>query len=336
MQYCSDRNYGCRLMEVIWNGNRMLFIENEKIRVTIILDKGCDIIDFNYKEKDISFLWRTQNGLNSLKSNYKYYSDMFNQAYHGGWFEAFPNVGLKCSYKNIEFQPYDEVFYLPWEYRIITDTPEELEIECSVQTLKTPFKLTKGIKLQSQSSDLNITECVENCGQEEFPFQWGHHPLLGEPFLSGECIIDIEGADINTYFAFDNARVKQGTTGKWPIINGKNAKVDLRKFPGRNADINDLYWLTNLKSNWVSVFNQTKNLGIKFSWDKNTYNHCLLWINANGDKGYPHFGTAYTLCIMPSTSDIHTIEAETKAGMIQKLAPDERKTAWINASVFQK
>jgi len=321
-------------MEVSWQGNRLLMIENEKIKITLLPDKGCDIVDFNYKENDTSFLWRTPKGLKSLDRRHVYYSDIFNQAYHGGWFEAFPNVGLNCTYKGIDFSPYDEVMYLPWYYQVLKDTAGEVEIKCCVKTLKTPFLLEKTIKLISQSPAVQIHESIKNLGREEISYQWGHHPLLGEPFLSGNCIIDLPGGDINTYFEFDNARVEQGVNGTWPHIDGRQGSVDLRHFPEKGADINDLYWLSNLKGSWAAVRNTGKGIGFGLAWDSKMFNNCLIWINANGDREYPYFGKVYTLCILPSTSDTHTIEAETGKGIARKLHPDETTTSWITATVF--
>jgi hypothetical protein len=43
MKSCSDRNVGCRYLEATMDGIRMLFLENEMLRVTILPDNGCDI-----------------------------------------------------------------------------------------------------------------------------------------------------------------------------------------------------------------------------------------------------------------------------------------------------
>ncbi|MFW5872713.1 MAG: DUF4432 family protein [bacterium] len=331
----SDRNFGCRYMEVSLGGNRLLIIENEKLRLSILPDQGCDIVEFLHKESDISFLWRTLKGLNSLDKRHKHYSDFFYQAYHGGWFEAFPNVGLSCNHNGLNFEPYDEVKYLPWDYEVQKDTPGELRIKFTVQTLKTPFILEKTLVVESGSYSVMIEESIVNMGREPLGYQWGHHPLLGEPFLSGDCVIDFPGGNINTYFEFDEARVKQGEKGEWPIMQGKNGKVDLHQFPAKNSGINEFYWISELKGNWVAVRNQSLDLGFGLSWDPDMFNNCLFWYNANGDKGYPHYGNAYIFCIMPSTSDTHTIEEEVKKGTINIINPGESARTWITATIFK-
>ena len=317
------------------DSNRVLFLENELLRVTILPDNGCDIADINYKPNDISFLLRTRQGLQSLKKSHNKYTDRFNETYHGGWFEAFPNVGLSCTYESISFEPYDEVKYLSWDFQVIKDEPDEVALMFSVKTLKTPFYLEKIIRICSRIPAIFIEETITNNAREPFAFQWGHHPLLGQPFLSADCVIDFEGADIDTFFEFENARVKQGEKGKWPKMAGKDKKLDIRAMPSPFADINDLYWLSNLQNNWIAVRNKKTGLGFGLAWDNRIFDHCLLWINANGDKGYPHYGDLYTLCIMPSNTGIHTLEAENRSGNPNILKPGGSISAWITASAFE-
>jgi len=311
-------------------------LENEKISLLILPGHGCDIAEIIYKPHDLSFLWRTERGLNCLDQSSLAISDPFNQTYHGGWFEAFPNVGLDCKYNGVDFQPYDEVKYLKWNYTILVDEPEKIVIQFSTHTLKAPFIIEKTITIVSGETGFIMKETIKNTGAYKHPYQWGHHPLLGAPFLSEKCQIDFDGADIDTPFEFDNARVKQNTKGKWPTIEGKNGMVDIRNFPPPGSDINDLYWLSKLSSARVAVRNMELNIGIEFTWDKTMFNHCLFWINANGDKGYPHFGKAYTLCVMPSTSEVHTLDGEDKAGVARNLNPGESISSWIRTTIIHE
>ena len=334
MKLFSDRTFGCRYKVINMGNLDLLIVENDKIAITFLPGNGCDIADINFKPSDTSFLWRTNKGLSSLLQKEAAITDRFNQTYHGGWFEAFPNVGLACNHKGIQFEPYDEVKYLQWDFQIVKDSPEELVISFFVNTLKTSFSLEKTFTLREGSTSFLLEERITNNGKEPAPYQWGHHPLLGKPFLSHDCMIDFPGAYIDTFFEFENARVDQGVKGEWPMVKGKSGQVNLTGFPAEGSDINDLYWLSGLKSNWIGVRNDKLNLGIGFAWDDSVFNHCLLWINANGDKGHPHFGDAYTLCIMPSTSGIHTMEAEAREGVIRYLKPGGSVGSWITTSVF--
>ena len=63
MFYSHERNYGCRITEYIYRGLRTIILENELIRVTILADKGSDIIEFLHKPTDTDFLWRSPLGV---------------------------------------------------------------------------------------------------------------------------------------------------------------------------------------------------------------------------------------------------------------------------------
>ena len=63
MFYTHERNYGCRITEYVYHGLRTVTLENELIRVTILADKGSDIIEFLHKPTDTDFLWRSPLGV---------------------------------------------------------------------------------------------------------------------------------------------------------------------------------------------------------------------------------------------------------------------------------
>src|SRR5215204_3592098 len=42
---------------------RAVFLENEKLRVGVLADKGTDVIEFNYKPRDVDFVWLTAGGV---------------------------------------------------------------------------------------------------------------------------------------------------------------------------------------------------------------------------------------------------------------------------------
>jgi hypothetical protein len=54
-----QRNWGARILECQYKGMRVVFLENELLRVGVLADKGTDIFEFNYKPRDMDFVWRT-------------------------------------------------------------------------------------------------------------------------------------------------------------------------------------------------------------------------------------------------------------------------------------
>ena len=54
------RNYGCRITtDVTIKGNNVVIMENQILRVTILVDRGSDIIELLYKPEDIDLMWRS-------------------------------------------------------------------------------------------------------------------------------------------------------------------------------------------------------------------------------------------------------------------------------------
>src|ERR671917_2368033 len=120
-RYRSQRNWGARILEYEYAGMRAVFLENEKLRVGVLADKGSDVIEFNYKPRDMDFVWLTAGGVRnptSYLSTSPDYLATFLDSYPGGWQEIFPNGGTPSSYLGARFGQHGEVSNLPWDYEI--------------------------------------------------------------------------------------------------------------------------------------------------------------------------------------------------------------------------
>ena len=54
---------GARVLEYRYKGMRTVFLENEKLRVGVLADKGTDVFEFNDKPRDVDFVWLTACGV---------------------------------------------------------------------------------------------------------------------------------------------------------------------------------------------------------------------------------------------------------------------------------
>ena len=64
MAYTHERNHGCRISDdYTYRGLRAVVLENRALRITVLADKGTDIIEFLYKPLDVDFLWRSPLGV---------------------------------------------------------------------------------------------------------------------------------------------------------------------------------------------------------------------------------------------------------------------------------
>ena len=243
--YHQNRNYGCR-----YKGYKTLIIENEKIQVTIMVERGTDIIEFLYKPLDIDFLWKGPLGLDAGNNNpltKEHSTGAFLDVYAGGWQEIFPSINLPSNYKGAELGYHGEIMYVPWKYQVLIDDPEEIKIKFYVRLTRTPFFVEKIVTLRSMSTSLEFEETILNEGDEEIKFTWGHHPVFGKPFLDENCVIDVpENSSGHTYEVdySGNSIVESDRDFDWPLAKGKKGNdIDLSLILSQEAKTAFMYTL---------------------------------------------------------------------------------------------
>jgi galactose mutarotase-like enzyme len=185
MNLYSQRYHGCRIDEFQWRGHRLIVLENELLRVSVLASKGADVLELRYKPRDLDLLWHAPQPV--LPPGQEIPTRMraqgsFLDFFPGAWVEVLPNAGPASVYKNAELGQHGEVALLPWDVRVLQDSESRVEVEFSVQTLRTPFQLVRRMSLQARSTTLVLDEKVSNLGEETMSYQWGHHPAFGEPF----------------------------------------------------------------------------------------------------------------------------------------------------------
>jgi hypothetical protein len=302
------RNYGCRLRELVLNGYRALMLENEKIRVTILIDKGTDIYEFLYKPKDVDFLWKSRLGLREMRSYQPMRAGaggMFLDFYEGGWQELFPWGGHASDYRGVNTGLHGEVALEPWQYRVDLDTPEEIQITCSIRTRRAPFLLTKSFALRRHQPALRLTESAVNESGQEQKIVWGHHPAFGWPFLDDSCVVDLPSCRVMTEGAADEtSRLAEHTESAWPYFprRGGGGTIDLSKIPGPVPRSQDLAFLHGFAEGWYALRSRAKAVGIGLAWDATLFPWLWYWQCFGGSPDYPFWGSEYIAALEPVTS----------------------------------
>lgn len=305
------RNYGCRITQNIKiNDMCALVMENEKLRMTILLDKGADITELLYKPKDIDFMWCSPVEYhNPSKCVSTTGSSLHNYLDHnfGGWQEILPSGGPECTYKGAVIGMHGEVSNLPWQYKVIEDSKDEISIMCSVKTIRSPFYLEKTITIKSNEATVYFYEELTNLANEEMELMWGHHPTLGQGFIDDSCRIDTSAKKVFTYgqeLDFDTQRLDVNCEYDWPMAKDRAGNIiDLSKVPSKNAGIADMIFLKDFDNTaYYEIYNANKNVGFKLEWDKKIYPYAWIWLVCGGSYGYPWYGNTYNLAIEPWTS----------------------------------
>ena len=328
-----NRNYGCRITEdTTIKGIKAVVMENEKLRITVLTDKGTDIYEFLYKPLDVDMMWR---GPVELQNPGTFVPSTGNEAgtfidrYEGGWQEVLPNGGLACEYKGAKFGQHGEVSNIPWKYQILKDQEDEISIKFWVRAYRTAFYIEKTLTLKSNDPTLYISETLVNEAEEDMELMWGHHPAIGLPFLSEDCIIETSAKKVIVHpeLMFESQRLKPGSVHAWPMAkNEKGELIDLSKIPSKESKTADMFYLTDFENEaWYKIKNKAKGISFGMRWDKNLFKYLWLWQVCKGAYGYPWYGRTYCMALEPWTSypTSGLVEA-VKNGSALKLAAGQR------------
>jgi len=331
--YHHNRNYGCRYQEVIYKGYKTLILENEKLRVTILVDKGTDIIELLYKPKDIDFMWRSPIDFEACSKNpLTKVMDVgsFTDVYEGGWQELLPSITSPTNYKGMGLGLHGEVCLLPWNYQVVVDDPYEVSVKFYVRMRRAPLSVTKYITLKSDSSVLQFDEEIENIGDEEFKCMWGHHPALGKPFLDENCVIDLPEGSVGRTYQVDfsgNSPFHPDTEFDWPNVPDKNKNmVDMSKVmsPDKKTAFNT--YIKNLKDGWYGITNLKKGIGFGMKWDIDLFKYMLIWSVYRGFYDSPFYGRTYNIALELYSAIPDSLDEVIKLNRALCLGPGEKRS----------
>ncbi len=337
-----NRHWGCRVNDkIVWNGIRSILLQNEIIQVLIHVGKGAEITQFLHKPTDTDFIWRSRVELHNPAA----YATAggsdnapFFDHWSGGWFEVVPNNGPGVDYKGAHLGFYAETANIPWEYRILEDTPERVKVAFWTKTYRTPFLLQKTLTIESGKPALRIEEQLTNIGGEELDFVWGHHPVVGPPFLDSSCRISSPDCEVIILHDEDGPgyRMKLHQESRWPFVEGlKGEKIDLRKVLPPDAKSMDNCYLTGYQDAWVAVTNTAKQVGFGFAWDPQVFRYLWLWQAYGGGTNYPWYSKGYQLGIEPwSGYPCGGLDVSMKNGSARRLQAGQSIRSWLTAVAY--
>jgi hypothetical protein len=280
MRLYGRRHHGCRVDYFEWRRHQLIVMENELVRVGILASKGAEIIEFRYKPRDLDVLWHAPQPL--MQGDYvptrAREQGAFLDYYNGGWQEIFPSAGPATEIEGAQLGQHGEVALLPWDVSVGEDSAERVELEFSVETIRTPFRIERRMSLAAGSSVLRIDEEAQNLGEQALPYAWGHHPVLGPPFLAEGCRIEMPPCKVEG---------RQGVQPFDPAVPSKVARTE------------DVLVHSELTGNWCAVRNPALQLAAGVAWDTAVLPYLWMWRVYGGSWGYPYFGREYCLGIEP-------------------------------------
>lgn len=339
MDYQSERNHGCRIREFCFRNTKLLSMENNVLKITIIVDKGADIYEIIHKPTDTDFLWKTTGGIKDRRAIPLVSGEegTFMDHYEGGWQEALPGGG-PYEKGGARIGLHGEACMVPWDFRILKDEQKEISVELNCRTIRYPFRIRKTVTMAENSSTILFEETVKNTGNEEVEFMWGQHPAVGKPFLNKNCKISVPAKKFlarGTQFC-ENNHIPAGTSGIWPFTTDEQGrKIDLSMVPEEHAQTGNLIFLSELSEGWFAVNDTKRKLGYGMRWDKEVFPYVWYWQQSDSSQGYPWYSSGYNIALEIWNAMPSTLHEARKTGTLKFLKGGEQKQTSYSFTVLE-
>ncbi len=305
--YTYGRKAGCRIsLDYTYRGMKVAFLENELLRVGVLVDKGADIFEFTYKPLDLDFMWQSPIELRKpFVATSALPEGAFHDYFYGGWQEVLPSAGWASEPYLGTFQGlHGEVSLLPFEAAVVEDTPAVVSLRTWVRTYRSPLTLERTMTLKKDAAALFIHERLVNESAAEFAVMWGHHPSLGVPFLEAGCLVDTSAKKVEVLAFHPNGLWEPGGDYDFPMVpNRRTGKLqDIRQVLPPEARSVDVVFFKELTDGWYTITNPRLGVSFGLSWDADLFKYLWMWQVYGGHNDYPWYGRTYNCALEPFSS----------------------------------
>jgi hypothetical protein len=326
-----SRRWGAR----VTSHGHLVSLENQVLRVGVDARRGAEIVECLFKPRDVDFAARLPLGPRLAHSPDPQMA--FIAGYTGGWQEVFPNGGAPSTHRGARFGQHDEVWQLPWDWQVVSDTDREVGVRFSTLTRLVPFSLHKELRLCSGAARLEISETIENLSQVGLEAMWGQHLTFGPPFLREGCRVELDG-EIEALphpEPIDPAgRRLASERGRWPrLAAAGGGEVDLSRIPPRGT-LSDIVYLAGFSEGRYQI-RDPEGFGLRVEWDAGLLPYLWFWQEFGAGRDYPWYGRLYTVGLEPFSSYPTSGLAEAVAnGSALHFEPGGRKSLKMSLEVI--
>jgi galactose mutarotase-like enzyme len=240
----------------------------------------------------------------------------FLDAFTGGWFVMFPEVGYPAGDDDASFL-HGEVVRLPWE---VLDASER-HVTARVQTLRRPLTLERTLSVEGAA--LRVRERIANVGGADVPYAWGHHPCFArETFAGGRIELAPSAAEVPApAHEPDHAVLAPGRAFTWPRApRADGGAEDLATVPAARDGRVDHACLTAPAGTFrISAPRYGRALRVRY--DAAQFPYILLWQDFGPPGGFPLWGGGDTFALEFSTIPGRSTPDAIGAGALRTLAP---------------
>lgn len=305
--YTYGRKTGCRVsLDYTYRDMHVVFMENDAIRIGVLVDKGADIFEFTYKPLDLDFLWQSPIEMRKpFVATSALPEGSFHDYYYGGWQEVLPSAGWASeTYMGTNQGLHGEVSLLPFEVSLQEDTPDIVSVKVRVRTYRSPLTLERTMTLKKGIAALFIHERLVNEADLEYSVMWGHHPALGFPFLEEGCVVSAPAKKVEVLAFHPNGLWTPGGDYDFPLVpNRRTGQLqDIRRVMSQETRSVDVVFFKDLSEGWYTITNPRLGVSFGMSWDIDLFKYLWMWQVYGGHNDYPWYGRTYNCALEPFSS----------------------------------
>ena len=311
------------------SGWRAITLASDELAVTVLPEKGADLYELIDRSRDLDVLFKSPWGLQPPGSAPRQgsHGSPFLHNYEGCWQELFPNADAACTVDGVELPFHGEVATLPWQVEEVGG-----ELVCRVECRLVPLTLER--RMRVEGSTLTLEETVTNIGEHGQSFVWGHHCVLGSPFLEAGCRLHAPATTIETIAEIwdETVRLAHPQRGRWPHAALRDGgTIDLSQVPGPEAGSHDDVYLSDLTDGFVAVENPRLERTFCLRFDRNVFPFLIVWQPYGGAREMPLRGS-YALGVEPWVSRGNLADA-LEQGQARHLEAGASSSTVLTASI---
>ena len=295
----------CRVYESSVLGHRSVVLENRRLRVTVLVDRGAAVFELVWKPADLDLLWRWERGIRP--PGYLPSVDLplgnFQDHFFGGWDLMFPTVDRFQPAAPLPSGYHGEVAVLPWQWRIVADRTDHVALEASVRCVRSPFVIRRVFGGRGDRPELEVDTRFENVGTVPARYAVGEHIALSIEHLLEGASLELDAATSCTMpeSCAPDARLGPGERMPWPRAAGREgSSVDISRIEQGLLGSSDVVGLVDLARGTLAVVpDDPRQPSLTLAWSNQVTPCAVLWLAFGGDRQPPWFGTARLLAVEP-------------------------------------
>jgi hypothetical protein len=306
-------------------------LENDAVRVTLLPEKGCDILELVDRRTGTDVLFKAPWGYGRRPVHSPSSLAAWIESYPGGWQVMLPNAGDAAVENGVEWGFHGEAGMVEWRI----DELDSRAAVFSTSLITAPLEVVRNVSLELNV--LHVEERVTNLGGDPIEVMWGHHPTFGAPFLGPGCVIETSARTFTADDRAPGAGLAAGARSAWPharLVDG--GEIDLSVIPGDEDRRAVLGYLGDFDEGSYRIVNRQLGLAVEIRWPLDLFPTAWFWQELDDSPGYPWYRRAYATALEPNTTAPAQgiVTARAKGGVPLLLPPGGSRTAVIEASIL--